>query len=116
MSKSIKLGDRYAGMNQKEFWKAFRKDMKEYDEKLNIYLDTSGEKQVRIKKVYPGTLLEWHEPKTDLEEKLYWEHDLILNEVRITGKCPCGASVEKNSGNYLQDLGYFYGVECLICR
>ncbi len=40
MNKSIKLGDRYAGMNQKEFWKAFRKDMKEYDEKLNIYLDT----------------------------------------------------------------------------
>jgi len=79
-------------------------------------MDKSGEKQVRIKKVYPGTLLEWHEPETNKEKRLYREHEASLAKVRKTGTCPCGASVEKNSGNYLQNLGYFYGVECLMCR
>ena len=115
MGKSIKIADRYAGMNLKEFTKAWEKDMKEYDEKLNIYLDTSGKKSVRIKKVYPGTLLEWHEPKTDKEKRWYREHEAGLAKVRETGKCPCGASVEKNTGNYLKDLGYFYGIECSMC-
>ncbi len=65
---------------------------------------------------YCETTLAWHKPKTE-EEKIWWdEHEALLEKVRATGKCPCGASVESGLGNYLQDLGYNYGIECLHCR
>ena len=77
--------------------------------------------KVDIRKRYPpysSALHEWHKPKTKWEHEIWNEHEALLEKVRTTGKCSCGASVEENgdSGNYLQDLGYLYGAECLNCR
>ena len=98
-------------------WDKLGEELKKEDKQLsNRYLDCSGGKLVRIKNVYSDSLLEWHEPESEEDISWYQEHEETLAKVRGTGRCPCGASVEEGSGNYLQDLGYLYGVECLECR
>lgn len=62
------------------------------------------------------TIFEYYRPKTEKEMALFSQHRKTLKKVRQTGRCPCGASVLKESGNRLLDLGYLYGVECLVCR
>ena len=91
----------------------FLADLKKEDKEKNRWRVPGG---ARIKKVYKEASLEWHEPKNEKEKRWWGEHEEILAKVRKTGKCPCGASVKEGSGNYLQDLGYIYGVECLSCR
>lgn len=93
--------------------KGFIEGLKGIDKKYDEYLTSGG---IRIKEVYKNSILEWHEPRTEIESRLWEEHEYILAKVKKTGKCPCGASVKSGSGNYLQDLGYLYGVECLNCR
>jgi len=99
-----------------ETMEEFIEGLKKADEEKNAYLDITGKKKVRIKKSYIDSLLEWHKPRTEKEERWYIEHENKLATVRKTGKCPCGESVEPGSGNILLDLGYLYGIECLSCR